>query len=69
MQGRPCCSGVYEGYSRMSKFIGKDVADRQDARIAELEAELALLREDVAVWRALRDALVAAGLIEKEEAE
>jgi len=53
----------------MSKFIGKDVADRQDARIAELEAELALLREDVAVWRALRDALVAAGLIEKEEAE
>ena len=34
-----------------------------------LQQELALLREDVAVWRALRDALVAAGLIEKEEAK
>jgi len=29
----------------MNKFIGKDVADRQEARIAELEAELAALRE------------------------
>ena len=34
--------------------------------VDNLRAELALLREDVAVWRALRDALVAAGRIDKE---
>ena len=37
----------------MSKFIGKDVVDRRDARIAELEVKLAAQSKDAAVGRAI----------------